>query len=281
MKRVIVPTDFSQNAHNALSYARLLLQNEEVTFTLLHTYEPSGVNLLQKSSQLVGTTYQSSKLAAEEQLQALLVKINGLNENRKHTYTIKARLGTLEEVFKTIPTEAYDFIVMGSKGATGLKSVLWGSNTFQLVNATIKRPILMIPENCVYKNPEKIAFATNFTRAYSKEELKPLIDIVQEWNASLRMIEVYHDPILSKDQKMHLATLENLLVEVQCHFHVIPHFNTIETTISIFNDELEIDMLAMIRYPKSLLQKIVREPIIKKMVHHTTIPFLVLPSLTD
>ncbi|MFC4633135.1 universal stress protein [Dokdonia ponticola] len=281
MKRVIVPTDFSQNAHNALSYARLLFQDEEVIFTLLHTYKPSTVNLLRKSSQQVGTMYQSSKLVAEEQLQNLLAKINSLNENKKHTYTVKAHLGALDEVFKNIPIDTYDFIVMGSKGATGLKSVLWGSNTFHLVNSTVKRPILIVPENCTYKNPEKIAFATNFSRAYSKEEIQPLIDIVKEWNASLRMIEVYHDPILSKNQKTHLETLENLLVDVQCHFHVIPHFNTIETAITIFNDELEIDILAMIRYPKSLLQKIVREPIIKKMVHHTTIPFLVLPSLTD
>lgn len=281
MKYVIVPTDFSQNALNALSYARLLLQNEEVIFTLLHTYKPASVNLLQKSSQQVGTMYQSSKLAAEEQLQQLLAQINGLNENRKHTYNVKALLGTLEEVFRTIPIESYDLIVMGSKGATGLKNVLWGSNTFHLVNASIKRPILIIPEDCIYKNPEKIAFATNFTRAYSKEEIQPLIDIVQEWNASLRMIEVYHDPMLSEDQKAHLETLENLLEDVRYHFHVIPHFNTIETAITIFNTELEIDLLAMIIYPKSLLQKIVREPVIKKLVHHTTIPFLVLPSATD
>lgn len=92
---------------------------------------------------------------------------------------------------------------------------------------------------------------------------------------------MYHDPILSRDQKAHLETLENLVVDVRCHFHIIPHFNTIETAITIFNNELEIDILAMINYPKRLLEKIVREPIIKKMVHHTTIPFLVLRAATD
>ena len=280
MKRIIVPTDFSDNAYNALSYTRLLLQEEEVLFTLYHAYELSPLQLLGRSPYRVGVLYQNCKQTAEEKLQELLKKINGLNENIKHTYEIKVFAGTLEEAIGTIAVESYDFIAMGSKGATGLKSVLWGSNTFSLVNSAVKKPILIIPEKCLYKKPEKIAFATNFTRSYSKEELEPLIEITQKWNASLRMIEVYHDPMLTDEQKGHLETLENLLTDVDYNFHVIPHFDTIEIAISIFTSELEIDMLAMINYPKSLLQKIIREPVIKKMVHHTTIPFLVLPSLT-
>ncbi|MFT5891784.1 MAG: nucleotide-binding universal stress UspA family protein [Dokdonia sp.] len=281
MKRIIVPTDFSDNAYNALSYTRLLLDHEEVLFTVCHAYELSPLQLLGKSPYRVGTLYQSCKQIAEKKLQQLLIKINGLNENIKHTYEIKAFSGTLEEAIKTIAIESYDFIAMGSKGATGLKSVLWGSNTFNLVNSVVKKPILIIPEKSMYKKPEKIAFATNFTRGYLKEELQPLIEITQKWNASLRMIEVYHDPILTNKQQKHLETLENLLTDVDCDFHVIPYFDTIEIAITIFNSELDIDILAMINYPQSLLQKIVREPVIKKMVHHTTIPFLVLPSLTQ
>ncbi len=280
MKRIIVPTDFSDNAYNALSYTRLLLHKEEVLFTLYHAYELSPLQLLGKSPYRVGMLQQSCKQTAEEKLQQLLSKINGLNENIKHTYEVKAFAGTLEEAIDTIAVESYDFIAMGSKGATGLKSVLWGSNTYNLVNSAVKKPILIIPEKSMYKKPEKIAFATNFTRGYIKEELQPLIEITQKWNASLRMIEVYHDPTLTNEQKEHLATLEHLLTDVDCNFHVIPHVDTIETAITIFNSELDIDILAMINYPKSLLQKIVREPVIKKMVHHTTIPFLVLPSLT-
>lgn len=280
MKHIIVPTDFSENAYNALSYTRLLLHQEEVLFTLYHAYELSPLQLLGKSPYRVGMLQQSCKQTAEENLDQLLMKINGLNENIKHTYETKAFAGTLEEGVKTIAVESYDFIAMGSKGATGLKSVLWGSNTFSLVNSAVKKPILIIPEKSMYKKPERIAFATNFTRGYVKEELQPLMEITQKWNASLRMIEVYHDPMLTHEQKEHLATLEHLLTDVDCNFHVIPYVDTIETAITIFNSELDIDILAMINYPKSLLQIIVREPVIKKMVHHTTIPFLVLPSLT-
>lgn len=40
MKRILLPTDFSNNAWNAISYAAQLFKNEACTFYLLHTYTP-------------------------------------------------------------------------------------------------------------------------------------------------------------------------------------------------------------------------------------------------
>ncbi len=281
MKNIIVPTDFSKNAYNALSYARLLLQDDEVVFTLCHAYEPSPIKLLGKSPHRTGVLYNSYKQTAQEKLQQLLSKINSLNENSKHTYKVQAYGATLEDAIKSIPRDSYDLIIMGSKGATSLQNVLWGSNTYRIVNADIKKPLLIIPEKAMYRRPKKIGFATNFTRNYSKEELQPLIDLTKKWNASLRMVEVYYDRILSPKQEKHLKVLEDLLTDIDCNFHVIPHLNTIEVAISIFNSELEIDVLAKNNLKAEHNRGYLREPVIKKMVHHTTIPFLVLPSLTD
>jgi len=41
MKKIILPTDFSYNAYNAISYAMNLLKDEEATFYLLNTYTPA------------------------------------------------------------------------------------------------------------------------------------------------------------------------------------------------------------------------------------------------
>lgn len=51
MKRILLPTDFSDNAFNALSYAMQLFEKEKCEFTLLHTYTPVTYN--------VGTTADS------------------------------------------------------------------------------------------------------------------------------------------------------------------------------------------------------------------------------
>ena len=41
MKRIILPTDFSQNAYNAICYAIRLFKEVECTFYLVHTYTPA------------------------------------------------------------------------------------------------------------------------------------------------------------------------------------------------------------------------------------------------
>ena len=40
MKRIIIPTDFSENAFNAIAYALQLFAEESCTFYLVHTYTP-------------------------------------------------------------------------------------------------------------------------------------------------------------------------------------------------------------------------------------------------
>ena len=40
MKKIILPTDFSESAYNAIRYAIHLHEDMETTFYLLHTYTP-------------------------------------------------------------------------------------------------------------------------------------------------------------------------------------------------------------------------------------------------
>lgn len=92
------------------------------------------------------------------------------------------------------------------------------------------------------------------------------------------MVEVYDVPSLSPEQKDHLQHLESLLMDVNYRFHVIPEFSSLENCINTFNTELEIDLMTLIDYPKNFFERLMREPLIKKMTFHTTLPFLILPA---
>ena len=92
------------------------------------------------------------------------------------------------------------------------------------------------------------------------------------------MVEVYEVPDLNPTQKKHLKQLESLLLEVNYSFHVIPEFSSLENCIHVFNEELNIDLMVLIDYPKNFFERLMREPVIKKMTFHTTLPFLILPG---
>jgi nucleotide-binding universal stress UspA family protein len=279
MTRVLVPVDFSAHSYNALSYAHMLFQEVDVTFTLFNAYEAPAIQLLGNKSPLrLSTLYESLKAQSQAKLKNLKKEIEGRNEIAKHTYIIKSYEGHLREAIDAFTKDEYDYIVMGSKGATGLKQLFLGSVTQSIVSLHQDIPLLIIPEKAQFRVPDNIGFATDFTRDYSKDELQPLVKLINLWKSRLRMVEVYEVPVLNPTQKKHLKQLETLLLEVNYSFHVIPEFTSLENCIHVFNEELNIDLMVLIDYPKNFFERLMREPVIKKMTFHTTLPFLILPG---
>lgn len=279
MTRVLIPTDFSSHAFNALSYAHMLFQDTEVEYTLFNAYAPSALQLVGNKSPLrLAGIYKSLKETSLNKLEALKTEISNRNEIPNHSYRMQTHDGTLKEGIKAFTKEDYDFIIMGSKGATGLKEIFMGSVTQSIVSLHQEIPLLIIPEKVTFRIPDTIGFATDFTRDYSKEELEPLLQLTRLYSSTVRMVEVYRNRVLSPTQKKHLEHLESLLNDIQYNFHVIPEFSSLENCINVFNDELEIDLMVLIDYPKNFFERLMREPVIKKMTFHTTLPFLILPS---
>lgn len=282
MIRVLIPTDFSDHSYNALSYAHMLFQEVAVEFTLFNAYEASALQLIGNQSPLrLATIYKSLKEQSLKNLTTLREEIEARNEIKNHMYVIKVYEGHLREGIEAFTLEDYSFIIMGSKGATGLKEIFIGSVTQSIVSLHQEIPLLIIPEKASFRVPDNIGFATDFTRDYRKEELAPLVALTNLWNSTVRMVEVYEIPGLSPAQKAHLQQLEMLLMDVNYRFHVIPEFSSLENCINTFNDELEIDLMVLIDYPKNFFERLMGEPVLRKMTFHTTLPFLILPAIAD
>lgn len=279
MIRIILPTDFSSNSLNALSYAQLLFKNTEVEFILLNAFWPlTSQPTDDTTAQPVMNTSKSMERQSLKNLEALKSDIENSNENLHHSYTIKTYGGHLKEVVKKISREDYDYIIMGSKGATGLKEIFVGSVTYSIVALHQKIPLLIIPEKAVFVTPKTIGFATDFERDYSRKELQPLVFLTKLWASILRMVEVYEKSEIVAQKKEHIQHLENLLVDVDYKFHIVPAYSSLENCINVFNEELGIDIMVLIDYPKNFFKRLEAEPVIKKMSFHTTLPFLILPA---
>ncbi len=222
--------------------------------------------------------YRDLKDESEEHLAALLSEIQVRIRATTFFYKTASYSGHLKDGIAALEENAYDYIVMGTKGATGLKEVFMGSMTHSIVALHKKIPLLVIPENAVFNEPDSIGFATDFARAYSHEDLQPLIVLTKLWKATVRMVEVYEKPEITQVKKDHLQQLEDLLSGVDYRFHTVPEFSSLENCINVFDDELNIDLLVMIDYPKTFFERLTREPVVKKMTFHTTLPFLILPS---
>jgi len=277
MLQILIPTDFSKNAWNALKYGLDLYNSINCTFYLLH------VNPIPAYSGAGTSVRASSKMAKEailgetkESLDQLLLRIDNLPVNSKHTFvTIALHDFFVDSIKREVETKKIDLIIMGTKGSSGLKKVTLGSNTGDVITK-VKCPLLAVPENSVFKRPEEIAFPTDYYLRYDLKVLDTLIEMVTMNNAALRVLHISKKgEDLSDEQMKNKDFLNDYLQDVEHSFHSLTGTD-LETAVQCFTESRNIDMIAMVAKNLNFFQRILFRPKVEQISYHTDIPFLVL-----
>ena len=282
MKNILLPTDFSDNAWNATKYAIELFSGEECVFHLLNTYTPAIA-----SSRFMAASFSSGQLDdgihhnSERGLNEILEKIKKTFKYPSHSFkTISSFSLLVDEIKEIVEDEGIDLIVTGTKGSSGVDEVFMGSNTVRILKSIKNCPVLAIPQNFEYKTPTEIAFATDFNRFFTQTELQPIMDLATTFNATIRIVHVqYEIKALSEIQQFNLNMLRKYLSKVEHYVHTVSELNSVSKTLEVFAEELDIHLLAMLNYHHSYMERMTREPVVKRLAFHTQIPLLVIPEL--
>ncbi len=276
MLRIVVPTDFSENAFNAIAYAARLLKDTTCVFYLLHAYTPP----IYRVDYALGSPGQlglpdDHRYSAEAALDKTRKQIKAKYDNPRHEYVTHAAFNTLEDEIKTmVIKENIDFIIMGTQGATGAKEILFGSNTVHILKKAIV-PVLAVPSNFDFTPPKSIVFPTDYEVDYAKTDLDFLLHLLKLWDSKLHIVHVSTPDGLTSLQKTNKANLQKLIQEYAYETHDLPDQELVEA-INAFQEEVPVDVLAMVQNKHSFLERLFVEPIIKNIGLHSKVPFLVL-----
>jgi len=277
MKRIILPTDFSDNAYNAICYAINLFKEEECTFYLLHTYTPAiyqAEYVLHSPGQIgLGDIYQENSLT---QLKDLKKQLIAEFNNKKHTFMVHSAFNTLvDEIVETSMNENADMVVMGTQGATGAKEILIGTNTVHVIKKACC-PVIAIPPNFKYETPKKILFPTDLGIDYQEEQLRALAFLAKQHVSRIDVLHISTGYDLSEEQLKNKAKLEGIFGRIAHLFHEMPNQEVI-TAINNFQQKNKVNFLVMIQNRHTFFERLFIEPVIKKLGFHVTIPFMVIP----
>lgn len=276
MKNILLPTDFSDNSINAIKYATQLFKDVDCVFHVLHVY---GVPFLTEQEipfyNLQGRGAVESRLFQESEENIRKI-IENLEENSKHKYrTISDYNFFINSVLKMVKEKNMDSIVMGTKGATGAKEIFMGSNTGEVI-LKAACDILAIPENATYQNPKEITFPTDFRIPFKKEDLHGLIEIVQLYDATIRVLHVLNEKKLDEEQRFNKKCLTKHFQNIDFTFHTLTNTN-FETALNCFTQSRgNMDMIAIIARHHNIFQRLFFRPKVEKLSFHTNIPLLIL-----
>ena len=279
MRKVLVPTDFSSNAFNALVYACEVFKYERSEIFIMHAfadevYKNNGTLKRSEFEKLKEETAQNS----ENSLKKILEEIKHQYPNPNHIYKTVASFGSLvDDVNDLVNQENMDIVVMATRGKTNDRALAFGSNTLKVLKY-INCPVLAMPEGFKYNPPKELLFPTNYLVPYKRRELKLICDMSGSFRSTIHML--YIDPILklSIRQEDNQQFLKECLPKANLVFDTSKEKDkTIAITKYIVHND--IDMLVLVNSRHSYLEDMLSQSTIDKIGLHIKIPFLVMQNL--
>ena len=279
MKKVLVPTDFSDNAWDALTYAIRLYDDIPCHFYILNSFQvgPSRVSNIKQQAR----NTHLFRILQEDSENELKIIDNYIKENllnNKHEFETLSKSGSFITTLKRVVySENIDMIVMGTTGATGTKEIFMGSNTIKAINNIDLCPIISVPQKYEYEEPEQVAFATDLKRHFNIIELNCLRELQLLHNFKIRIIHVKEENVLDTIQQHNMEAFKQYFEPDSISFEEILTDTNVATAINDFVEDQKINMVCLVNYEHSFIEKLTHEPIIKKMSFHSSIPLLILP----
>lgn len=274
MKHILYPTDFSENSEHALDYALELARLFNAEITLFNSYK-----IPYSKTNLLVSMIDRMREDSIKDLEGIRDKIadNPIYKN------IKVNVESLSGGFVSlIPIVAkhqeIDLIVMGTKGATGLKEIFIGSNTLEVIQ-TAHCSVLAIPENAVKAQDRKfntIAMATDLRPIKTKNVLSSLFDIAKQCNAPIEFVNIIQNDNESQEDRAERAIeLEALAKDIHTSIQFATNDDIIDG-LSEYINQKKPDLFAMLSRKHSLFERIFTKSITNKLSFRTEVPLLVM-----
>ena len=271
MKTIIIPTDFSPNATNALHYGIEMAQAISASVTLLHVYQ---VPVSMTDVPVVLISVEELQKNAEERLADLKTEVERISMNKLKIYT-EARLGNVADELEELCNKIQPFaVIMGSKGASAVERAIFGSNTLTAIRQ-LTWPIICVPPGKQFgQGLKKIGFACDFKDVIETTPTQFIKEFVKIFNAALLVLNVdHHDHQFKPGTPEQSLLLHTILEEVKPSYHFIDHKNA-EEGINEFAEKNNIDLLIAIPKKHKLLEGIFKPSSTKQLIFHSHVPVM-------
>jgi nucleotide-binding universal stress UspA family protein len=270
MNKILIPTDFSPVADNALDYAIELAAKFKSELLLYNVYSMNkridyDWDFPKNEQPFIKKIEQRMNFTKGKFIEKITQK--GLSIKTKieecHIYSL----------FNQIPAKHnINLIVMGSKGASGLEKVIFGSVAGTALDLA-EVPVLVVPPNHSFHTLEHIVLAIDLNEVATRV-LLPLQKLAFTFGAKVTILYVDKGSNKERQKKMDLT-----LKDVETDYLEVPMSKNINETINEFIEINKSDLLCMVRREKGFFESLFQKSITKDQVYNSSIPFLVLPEI--
>lgn len=268
--KIIIPTDFSVQAEFAYLMVQRLEEKTAIDIHFLHvlnvpdtvTLDPSGN--IQTCGEIDVNFVTKQKNIAERKLANLKV----LYGDHIHTHLVLGK--TIDAILKFTESNQFDLIVMGTKGSSGLKEKLSGSET-QIIARKSKTPLLSLMCDRSDLQIRNILLVHNFSNP-GKENLVLMQKLIRAFDPEMHMLQITSGKVEAEKVKveadMNRFAELNGISNYQCH---LINDKDVENGVVHFNQMINMDIVCIGTHGKGGL---FHQSATEKLINHLFKPII-------
>ncbi|ADF52297.1 MULTISPECIES: universal stress protein [Zunongwangia] len=280
-KQILVPTNFSKHAWNALVFGLKLYKSISCNFILLNVYD-DGRGISDRIPGIKPEEDIDAKKTSKEGLDRIMQGLSFRKENQNHEFETLSLEGDLEEVVQEIVnTRSIDLILLGTEGANVNIHSSYKSKLSKLADVLQNCAMLFIPEDfeLTDQSVNEIVFPSTLRFPFQEKELDPLKDLASNSASPIRVLYIDSDGKgLSEEQERLKENLEEHFSAIKNTFHRLTK-TTASTGIHLFIESRQSTMLALYKRKQGFFSKLFLQSKGDGIEFDPSVPVLLLKEL--
>lgn len=275
VKKILVPTDFSETGMLALEHATNLARMVKAELLLMHVLPLSEYHFeIPEPIMFIDNQEEVNNMVTK--------KLDEIATSIKRTHSVDVRYvntrgNVAREIIQMAKDEQVDLIMMGTHGAKGFEEMFIGSNAHKVVTLA-SCPVITVQTHATKLGFSNIVLPIDRSR-HSREKVSIAIDLASLYNSKLHIVGLLEDPEESEYNKLQIvldqvqAAIEHAKLPFTRHTVRGKH---LAAEALKYGESVSADLIIIMTDDESEMSGIFLAPLAKQIVNHSRIPVMSL-----
>ncbi len=273
LKCILAATDFSESAENAVDYAAALAEKAEAKLVILSAFHIPIV-----ASEIPTLMFTLDELEKDglQKLKETESRLRKLHPGLKEIELLSLH-GFASEIIKSQAEKLKaNLLVMGLQGSGFLNEKIIGSNSYEMVNASVC-PVLIVPFQLRFQKIERLLYANNNRELQSAKVLEPIAIFAKLFQAKIYILHVNKnsDDLPDSEAAVTGIKLDHYFEGIKHDFYETQSENLVDG-INAFAQEHNTDLCFALAHNYSFFEKIFKKNNVQNMMYHLNTPILII-----
>lgn len=273
MITILIPTDFSKNADNAIRYALQLSKMASCRLVFFHGVLIPVAAPPEASMMMVEIDREAVRKQLMESSGRIFKSMKLHVDPARVSYMVSQGFSSGEQIIHAATEVEADLIIMGARGASAVKKILFGSSAADVI-AKSKIPVIAVPESYRFTSLKKILHASDLKNI--RKELALTLPLAKIFNATLEVAHIADATL--QDEKL-IALAQGIIrrrsyKKLKLHIEPTTFGQSVARDIQLLSRRHHPDLLVMFRHKHNWLGRMFFTSRTENLLYETKVPLI-------